>query len=849
MTSTVRAYKGLLTKRSKIVSDWIQENATLVSTVPGSDPERLEWISDIRASLKVCNDNITLLETTMAKLADAFDDLEEHTADEEVQLNKYIDGAQDTIMKLHLHKAEIERRISRYTETNLTERQNIGPSTKFHGRIQKTAMEEHLQKQQGNSPEWSLERWLSAIDTIITKEETLKSMLPKESGVEKPHDSRERLGGNNCEYCRQKGHRWNSCPKIPSPFARRNFLINTKRCLNCGSLAHQVSSCASGSCRKCNGKHHTAICSKSATHMQEQDPRLSGASSQKRDPMQQTSLSSVPSSKKVGKGSKKPQSSSKQHVVTLDLTEPQLPQHHQDDDAVVLHMKERHVLKSNREKVVLLAGSVDVQDCVGKLRKVIVLLDTGSELSFIDEHLANELGLKVIEKSPLLISTFGSPKSMLKECDVTTLTIRDIEGMRHEVRLHKNDFITGTIEQADLEQRDLDFIAKQDLVLSLPLNQHGLQPQILLGCDYLWNFMVPMTVNGPNTQRIYDFHVLPNQPQRIPPFTITLSSLSVPPTPLLNSQFLTDGIRTAFAPKNYDPPLRCRSWEDASNMTCDVSEDCKCSPAETRMLCDCREFNLTSYISKLEYQLPILRPNLEFRTSNRKLIARILHSTTAEFILRIKDKVSTTAVTSDAICSVQNALCTGCYNCAKGARAQIVCTSSTREERAEIRCGNNAFTVPCSSEGIQSELRFTSDRAKFNIDCTVQCGNAQQEFQIVGTLRYTGSMFMAARRIINGESELYSEINLPDFGHMLDVFLKWSGTLLFTGIAVAIALAVTYFCIVNSACCLFFKLILCVVKLITHLLFRAIRIGVWTPMKGLWQKSSRDGGKPTEKLL
>ncbi|PIO56741.1 hypothetical protein TELCIR_21858, partial [Teladorsagia circumcincta] len=279
----------------------------------------------------VCDENITLMETTMTKLADAFDDLEDHTEEEEAQLNKYIDGAQDTIMKLHLHKAELERKMSHYVGGNLTERQNVldptvmtplalsklpeipipiftgrrwdwhnfwalfqanvhdqdltelqkfnyllsslkgeakqsisrfhvtpsnymkaiehlqrrygnkdgiirelnrnlnscaarGSGTsdqrqlfdklsviaaqlrehgehldnqltiqtflqKFHARVQKAAMEEHLQRK--DNPEWSLERWLYTIDAIITKEETLKSMLPKETGAERTHDSRE----------------------------------------------------------------------------------------------------------------------------------------------------------------------------------------------------------------------------------------------------------------------------------------------------------------------------------------------------------------------------------------------------------------------------------------------------------------------------------------------------------------------------------------------------------------------------------------------------------------------------------------------------------------------------------
>ncbi|VDP10436.1 unnamed protein product [Heligmosomoides polygyrus] len=244
-----------------------------------------------------------------------------------------------------------------------------------------------------------------------------------------------------------------------------------------------------------------------------------------------------------------------------------------------------------------------------------------------------------------------------------------------------------------------------------------------------------MTVSGHSaSSNVHKFYVKPNQPKRIPPFTITLSSLSIPPTPFLSSRFLTDGTRTAIAPLNYLPPLRCSTWEHASNLTCNVTEDCKCSPAEVKILCDCKDVNLTSHILDLNHRLPILRPNMELRTHHEQVISRILHSPTAEFILKTKGQFHTISLSSDAVCTIQNTQCIGCYNCAKGVRANITCTSSTQRETAEIRCGNEAFTVPCSSQGSQSKLRFVSSKAWFHANCSVQCGSARHHFEIVGIL-------------------------------------------------------------------------------------------------------------------
>uniref|UniRef100_A0A183FUE8 Phlebovirus_G2 domain-containing protein n=1 Tax=Heligmosomoides polygyrus TaxID=6339 RepID=A0A183FUE8_HELPZ len=358
-----------------------------------------------------------------------------------------------------------------------------------------------------------------------------------------------------------------------------------------------------------------------------------------------------------------------------------------------------------------------------------------------------------------------------------------------------------------------------------------------------------IAINGPHHQeKLGTLHLIPNQPQIFPPLTVTLSSLSVPPLPILSSRFISDGNRTAIAPAKYDPPLKCRSSEEALNMTCTVEENCKCEPAEIKMVCDCNDFNLTAHMLNPAYRLPILRPNLEFTTRNGHLVSKVLHSTTAEFVVRIKDQLRIISVISNAVCTGETAYVRSCYKCAKGVRAMVKCTSSTQEERAEIRCGDQAFTVKCTSQGAQTELRFNADKARFDVECSVQCGQSTQIFKIVGILRYTGSIYTSARRMLNGEREVFSEINLPNFGHLIDVFLKWTGTLLITVIAVILALLATYFCIANTACFFLLKLSL----RLAWTVFRVIFCMLWnvasTPLL-VYRQARNRMKKEEEKLL
>ncbi|VDP23690.1 unnamed protein product [Heligmosomoides polygyrus] len=189
---------------------------------------------------------------------------------------------------------------------------------------------------------------------------------------------------------------------------------------------------------------------------------------------------------------------SKQHVVT---SEPQQAEENSDNDATVLHLnKQRSEAQPERNKVVLLAGQAKVLDFQNHPRDTTVLLDTGSELSFIDEDFATELGLPIEETTSLLISTFGSQTPSPKRCNITTAKMCDMEGCEHVIRLYRSDYITGAIDQAELDQGDLDFISKQGINLILPGKRSSVQPQILLGCDYLWNFIMPM---DEGTSRVY----------------------------------------------------------------------------------------------------------------------------------------------------------------------------------------------------------------------------------------------------------------------------------------------------------------------------------------------------------
>ncbi|KAK6029229.1 Tas retrotransposon peptidase A16 [Ostertagia ostertagi] len=134
-------------------------------------------------------------------------------------------------------------------------------------------------------------------------------------------------------------------------------------------------------------------------------------------------------------------------------------------------------------------GEIQVVDNKkGNLRSVPVLLDTGAEISFIENTLAEELQLTTISQKVLLLHTFGSEKIQKKICRIVQVQVRDIEGKYHELELVTHDVLTRPMRCPPLLEEDLQFIKSLNLSVTYGRKGKQIQPLILLGCDQVWKF-------------------------------------------------------------------------------------------------------------------------------------------------------------------------------------------------------------------------------------------------------------------------------------------------------------------------------------------------------------------------
>ncbi|VDK40503.1 unnamed protein product, partial [Cylicostephanus goldi] len=85
--------------------------------------------------------------------------------------------------------------------------------------------------------------------------------------------------------------------------------------------------------------------------------------------------------------------------------------------------------------------------------------------------------------------TFGNADPIPTKCSITTLDLWDKQNKKHRVQLCATPLLVSKGKTAQLSEADKEFISRNKLQLSKSLRNEETQPQILLGCDQLWNFL------------------------------------------------------------------------------------------------------------------------------------------------------------------------------------------------------------------------------------------------------------------------------------------------------------------------------------------------------------------------
>ncbi|EYB83649.1 hypothetical protein Y032_0332g2786 [Ancylostoma ceylanicum] len=240
--------------------------------------------------------------------------------------------------------------------------------------------------------------------------------------------------------------------------------------------------CRSLGCFKCGKKYHPSICESPQSPYQ--DTRIRETGTQKRQ-ADDTGPNKKPREAQETHKKKRQMEGSRQYPYQnkgAKVNEIANEANSEPDTEEYIG----HVANKSKTKAVLLTGVAKIQGKVGS-RNVRILFDTGSELSFIDSKLTQELQLPQIGEEQLRINTFGSEKAEIGTYPIVAADLYDGDERKYQVTLYASPKVTTRIARPRLEKEDVSFIEKRRVAENEGLETE--KPGIILGCDQLWSLM------------------------------------------------------------------------------------------------------------------------------------------------------------------------------------------------------------------------------------------------------------------------------------------------------------------------------------------------------------------------
>ena len=145
-----------------------------------------------------------------------------------------------------------------------------------------------------------------------------------------------------------------------------------------------------------------------------------------------------------------------------------------------------NTLLASDEQVLMQTATVEVENLeISGKQTIRLLLDTGSQRSYITEQLADKLQLPIKGSETLTVYTFNTSKPRQLQTPVTELRLLTKDGSSLHLRVNVVPKITGTLQRACFDTKKIEHLLK-DITLadSIPTSKETASIELLLGSDY-----------------------------------------------------------------------------------------------------------------------------------------------------------------------------------------------------------------------------------------------------------------------------------------------------------------------------------------------------------------------------
>ena len=263
---------------------------------------------------------------------------------------------------------------------------------------------------------------------------------------------------SGCCFCQREDHTPAQCTKVTGIDERKRMIREQGRCFVCLRPGHISKHCRSSmSCVICKGRHHSSVCMRNSKPRLGQRPHTNGDGVTPQSP----------------KG-----------------LNPETPPFEGSNTGATFYsgVGESTLLQLAR----VFAFNLNEP---GNRMELYVLLDSGSQCSYITHSACQRLGLASLGTKSVSIMTFGSRVEHCTECNVVKLGLELKNGAHIELKLLSVNHICEPLvyEAVDLIKyphlRNLDFSISLD-------HCKQIKPDILIGSDQYWSLLTGEILKG-----------------------------------------------------------------------------------------------------------------------------------------------------------------------------------------------------------------------------------------------------------------------------------------------------------------------------------------------------------------
>ena len=333
---------------------------------------------------------------------------------------------------------------------------------------------------------WNLDAMLGVVGEELTAREraAITPTRTKKFQAREQATAATLLAGNSsngptCCYCSQ-AHTSSSCSTVKSAEDRRRILQRVGRCYVCLRKGHISRNCRSSmKCKNCRGRHHISICSQPSGEATRNSSVSSGSQ------VQHPSATNVTQAQS-------PCTTSGQSTSASPGLNPQAVSYTPTESTPTLWV--------NTDQAVLLQTAKAVAfnpNDPGISMTVRIVLDTGSQRSYITDDARQRLALDFKGEQTMSITTFGSREERPQVCKVVTVGLMLRDGEVKLLTLFSVPMICKPLASQPIAfcQESHEHLVGLDLA-DCSDGHTQLEVDVLVGSDQYWELITGETRRG-----------------------------------------------------------------------------------------------------------------------------------------------------------------------------------------------------------------------------------------------------------------------------------------------------------------------------------------------------------------